>query len=229
MTKKEINGADNYAEKDKCKEIANKSADVNSIDYSCLKGLKVGFAITGSHCTIDKAIKEMKTLRELGAFIVPIISDSVRISDTRFGRAKEWREKIIAAGGNSNIIDSIVSAEPVGPDKLVDIILIAPCSGNTLGKLANGISDSPVLMAAKANLRNQRPLVLAISTNDGLGGNCRNIGQLLNTKNIFFVPFRQDNPYSKPNSLMAEMPKIPETIIFALKSQQIQPLLLKSN
>jgi dipicolinate synthase subunit B len=124
------------------------------------------------------------------------------------------------------VISSIVEAEPVGPDRLLDIVVVAPCTGNTLAKMVNGIVDGPVLMAVKATLRNQRPVALAISTNDGLGMNARNLGLLLNTKNIYMVPFGQDNPGGKPNSLMAKMNLIIDTVIMALQGKQIQPLLV---
>lgn len=195
-------------------------------EYEALKGLKLGFALTGSHCTLERAIGLMAELNRFGVDIYPIISDSVRVSDTRFGKAAQWREKILASSGKSQIIDSIILAETIGPGNLLDMMLIAPCSGNTLAKLAAGISDSPVLMSAKASLRNQNPLVVAISTNDGLSGNAKNIGQLLNTRNYFFVPYRQDDPYLKANSLIADFEQIPRTLLAALERKQVQPLFL---
>jgi dipicolinate synthase subunit B len=190
-----------------------------------LQGIKIGLAITGSHCTMDKMFIQLENLRLAGAFIYPIISPAVRYTSTRYGEAKILREKVEAITGN-NIIEEIVDAEPIGPQKLFDIIVIAPCTGNTLAKLANGISDTAVLMAAKAQLRNQRPVVLSIATNDGLGINAKNIGILLATKNIFMVPFGQDDPIQKPNSLVSQMDLLPLTIEKALIKEQIQPLLV---
>ena len=192
--------------------------------YQPLSGLNVGFALTGSHCTLAKAIAEMAKLKECGAKLYPIISDSVRLLNTRFGKAEKWREEIIAASGTGDIIDTINKAEPLGPQNLLDILIIAPCSGNTVAKLAAGITDTPVLMAAKANLRNNKPLVISVSTNDGLSGNLKNIGYLMNSKNIFFVPFGQDNPLQKPNSLIADFNKIPDTLVKALANTQLHPL-----
>lgn len=198
------------------------------MDKDALQGLKVGFALTGSHCTLASAVAQISRLSELGADVYPIISESVKNSNTRFGTAADWQEKIKKASGKKEIIDSIVLAEPIGPQNILDLVIIAPCSGNTLAKLVNGITDSPVLMAAKANLRNNNPLIIAVSTNDGLSGNARNIGQLMNIKNIFFVPFGQDSPYNKPNSLIADLAQIPETIIAALQKEQVQPVFLRS-
>lgn len=191
-----------------------------------LKGIKIGFAVTGSHCTINDVLKQVTCLVENGADVYPIISQTVDSDDTRFGKACEWKEFLSKTTGHS-IIKTIVDAEPIGPNKLLDIVVVAPCTGNTIAKLANGITDSPVLMAVKAHLRNQRPVVLALSTNDGLGINAKNIGLLLNMKNIYMVPFGQDNPITKSNSLMAKMSLLSETIIKALEGKQIQPVILQ--
>jgi dipicolinate synthase subunit B len=188
-------------------------------------GLKIGFAITGSHCTLDAAIKVMKNLVDEGADVTPIISYSVEGMDTRFGKAEDWLNKFEEIT-HRKPIHTIPGAEPVGPQKMFDCVVIVPCTGNTLAKLANGITDTPVLMASKSHLRNQRPLVLAISTNDGLGLNARNLGTLLITKNIYLVPFGQDNPKVKANSLVAHMDKVPETILMACSGKQIQPVLI---
>jgi dipicolinate synthase subunit B len=188
-------------------------------------GLKIGFAITGSHCTIHEVLKIMKFLVDEGADVTPIISYSVESMDTRFGKAEDWKNQFREITLNEPI-QSIPNAEPIGPNKMFDCVVIAPCTGNTLAKLANGIIDTPVLMAAKSHLRNQRPLVLAISTNDGLGLNARNLGTILITKNIYLVPFGQDNPQVKANSLVAHMHKVPETILMACAGKQIQPVLL---
>lgn len=188
-------------------------------------GLKIGFALTGSHCTLHEITGVIKELVDKGADVTPIISYSVENMDTRFGKAEEWKTKFKEIT-HKEPIHTIPDAEPVGPKKLFDCLVIAPCTGNTMAKLANGITDTPVLMAAKAHLRNQRPLVLAISTNDGLGLNARNLGTLLITKNIYFVPFGQDNPESKANSLVAHMNKVPETVLLACQGKQVQPMLL---
>ena len=191
-----------------------------------IQGKKIGFALTASYCTLDAAIVQMAKLRELGAEIQPIISPTIVQQNSRFGLAATWRQRIVEAGGTTEIIDNIIQAEPIGPSALLDILLVAPCTGNTLAKMAAGITDTPILMAAKAQLRNRRPLVLAIATNDGLGGNAKNIGLLLNTKNIYFVPFGQDDAINKPNSLIADMQQIPTTIVAALAGKQLQPVLI---
>ncbi|MGI6119504.1 MAG: dipicolinate synthase subunit B [Desulfosporosinus sp.] len=188
-------------------------------------GIKIGFAFTGSHCTLSEVTKVMERLVAEGADVTPIISYTVESMDTRFGKAEEWKHQFQKIT-QKEPISSIPGAEPIGPENLFDCVVIAPCTGNTLAKLANGIIDTPVLMAAKSHLRNQKPVVLAISTNDGLGLNARNIGTLLITKNIYLVPFGQDNPHVKVNSLVAHMDKIPETIIMACTGQQIQPVLV---
>lgn len=188
-------------------------------------GLKIGLAVTGSHCTLHEITGVMQRLVDEGADVTPIISYAVESMDTRFGNAEDWKRKFTEIT-KKEPIHTIPDAEPVGPQKKFDCMVIAPCTGNTLAKLANGITDSPVLMAAKAHLRNQRPLVIAISTNDGLGLNARNIGILLITKNIYLVPFGQDSPVNKANSLVAHMNLIPETILAACEGKQIQPLLV---
>lgn len=190
-----------------------------------LNGLKIGMAITGSHCTLHEITGVLQRLVDEGADVTPIISYAVDSMDTRFGKAEDWKRKFSEIT-HKDVINTIPGAEPIGPQKKLDCLVIAPCTGNTLAKLANGITDSPVLMAAKAHLRNQRPLVIAISTNDGLGLNARNIGTLLTTKNIYFAPFGQDSPVNKANSLVAHMNMIPETILLACEGKQIQPLLV---
>jgi len=190
-----------------------------------LHGVKVGFALTGSHCCLDDVIPQVLNLVNEGAEVYPIMSDAVFTSDTRYGTSEKWKN-IIKGITSRDIISTITGAEPIGPQKLLDIIVVAPCTGNTLAKLANGITDSPVLMAVKAQLRNQLPVVLAVSTNDGLSMNAKNIGLLLNTKNIFMVPFGQDNPSGKPNSLVAKWDLIIDTIKDALMGKQYQPLLV---
>ena len=190
-----------------------------------LKGLKIGFAFTGSHCTTEEVITQVQSIIEEGAEVFSIVSHSVDSIDTRFGTADGWKKRLKDVTGK-DIINTIVGAEPVGPDKMIDLLVVAPCTGNTLAKLANAITDTPVLMAVKSHLRNQRPVVLAISTNDGLGLNAKNIGLLLNTKNVYMVPFGQDSPSGKPNSLKASMELIADTILKALQGRQIQPVLI---
>jgi dipicolinate synthase subunit B len=190
-----------------------------------LDGLKIGFAVTGSHCTLHEITKVMQNMVDEGADLTPIISFAVESMDTRFGKAEDWKRQFKEIT-HKELIHTIPDAEPIGPQKKFDCLIIAPCTGNTLAKLANGITDTPVLMAAKAHLRNQRPLVIAISTNDGLGLNARNIGTLLITKNIFLVPFGQDSPITKANSLVAHMNMIPDTVLLACEGKQIQPLLV---
>lgn len=190
-----------------------------------LNGIRVGFAMTGSHCTLDEILTEIESIKQEGADIQPIISYSVDQTDSRFGTPEKWKYEIKRIVGKMPI-SSISGSEPIGPEKPVDVMVIAPCTGNTLAKLANAITDSPVLMATKAHLRNQRPVVLAISTNDGLGLNAKNIGLLLNSKNVFMVPFGQDSPAGKPNSLKADMKMITDTILHALDGKQIQPMLI---
>lgn len=190
-----------------------------------LEGMKVGFAICGSFCTFSKVRDQLRTLKDAGAEIIPIMSFSAYNIDTRFTTAKAFIEDVENIC-SKKIICSLNDAEPIGPHKLTDILVIAPCTGNTLGKLAGGLSDTPVTMAAKSHLRNGRPIVIALSTNDALGGSARNLGQLLNTKHYYFVPMRQDDTVNKPNSVVADFTKIISTIKEALNNKQIQPLLL---
>lgn len=190
-----------------------------------LSGVKIGFAITGSHCTIGEVFPAMQRLKEEGAELYPILSPSVRDTDTRFGKAADLYQKVTEISEHSPIT-TIAEAEPIGPRKMLDLVLVAPCTGNTMAKLALGISDTSVTMACKAQIRNNRPVVLAIATNDGLGTNARNLAVLLNKRNVYFVPFGQDAPQTKETSLNARMSLIPETIASALEQRQIQPLLL---
>jgi dipicolinate synthase subunit B len=191
-----------------------------------LQGKTIGFGITGSHCTYEEVLPEMKKLVDEGAKVIPIISYTVKSTDTRFGKADDWQAKIKEITGEE-IIDNIPAAEPFGPKKTLDVMVIAPCTGNSTSKLANAMTDNAVLMAAKSTMRNGRPVVVAISTNDGLGLNAANIAKLLAAKNIFFVPFGQDSPEGKPNSLVAKMDLIKETCEAALEGKQLQPLLIE--
>ena len=190
-----------------------------------LKDKKIGFTLTGSFCTFQKVIPKMKEIKKLGAEIIPIMSFSSYNLDTKFGKAKDFIEEIENITGKE-IIHTIQEAEPIGPKKMTDIMIIAPCSGNTMAKLAYDIIDTPATMAAKSHLRNNRPLVIAPSTNNGLSGNAENIGKLLNRKNYYFVPFRQDNPITKPRSIVFDAEYIIKTIEFALDGEQISPILI---
>lgn len=190
-----------------------------------LSGYTIGIGITGSFCTFDKVKIEIREMKQVFGDIVPIFSNSAASYDTRFGTAEKMREDIEEITGHK-IIDTIMGAEPIGPKGYLDAMAIAPCTGNTLAKLANGITDSPVLMAAKAHLRNNKPLIISISTNDAMGINFKNIGLLMNMKNIYFVPFAQDDPVKKPNSLIANLKLIPDTIEMAMQGKQIEPVLV---
>ena len=192
---------------------------------STLKDKRIGVALTGSHCTIEAIMPQLEKLAQAGAQLFPILSPAVQTTDTRFGTAAEVRRKLEQVTGREPWT-SIVEVEPIGPQKLLDLLLIAPCSGNTMAKLANGIVDTAVLMAAKAQLRNGRPLLLSISTNDGLGLNAPNLARLLNTKHIFMVPFGQDNPAEKPNSLVAKADLVLPAAEAALEGRQLQPILV---
>ncbi|OYD09493.1 dipicolinate synthase subunit B [Paludifilum halophilum] len=191
-----------------------------------LTGKTIGFGLTGSHCTHDEVLPQMERLVESGARVIPVVSHTVKTVDSRFGEAKEWLKKIREITGEE-ILSTIPEAEPIGPKKLLDCMLIAPCTGNSLARLANAMTDSPVMMAAKAQMRNQRPVVVAISTNDALGLNAANLAKLLPVENIYFVPFGQDNPPTKPNSLVARMELIPEACQAAMEGYQIQPLIVE--
>ena len=190
-----------------------------------LSECNIGFAITGSFCTFDKIKSQIKILADEGADITPIFSFNTYNMDTRFTKAKDFTDEIKMITGKEGMT-TIQHAETVGPGRLFDVMIIAPCTGNTMAKLANGITDTPVLMAAKAHLRNNLPLVISISTNDALGVNLQNIGKLMIMKNIFFVPFGQDDYVKKPNSMIADVTKIGEAIECALEGRQLQPVVL---
>lgn len=189
-----------------------------------MKNIKIGFAFCGSFCTLSDALRQMELLVSMGADVFPIMSPIAYSTDTRFGKSADIRKRIENACGRGIICD-IPSAEPIGPKKLLDVMIVAPCTGNTLGKLAAGITDTSVTMAVKAHLRNDRPVVLALATNDALSASAKNIGALMNVKNIYFVPFAQDDAFQKPTSCIADFEKIPETVAMALAGKQIQPLL----
>ena len=188
-----------------------------------LKGKKVGFAFTGSFCTYAKVFTELNSLVKEGAIVYPIFSFNAQTIDTRFGNAADFITKAADITGNDPIL-TIQTAEPIGPKSFLDIMIIAPCTGNTLSKLANGITDTPVLMAAKAHLRTLKPLVISLATNDALGMCFKNIGLLYNCQNIYYVPFGQDDYVKKPNSLIAHTNLIIPTLQNALDGVQIQPV-----
>ena len=189
---------------------------------------KVGFAFCGSFCTYDKAMAALEAVRRRWPDVTPIISERSAATDTRFGNAHDFMREMQRIC-DRRPIDSIRAAEPIGPQKLLDVLVICPCTGNTLAKLAAGVTASSVTMAAKAHLRNGRPLVIAVATNDGLAASAKNIGALMDKKNIYFVPFRQDDPAGKPTSLVADFGRIPETVEAAMAGRQIQPVLLGSS
>lgn len=189
-----------------------------------LKGKQIGIAFTGSFCTYEKVFEELKKLAKEGAFIQTIFSDASQSLNSRFGKAEDFLKKAEEITGRKPML-TIPEVEPIGPGSLLDILVLFPCTGNTLAKLANGITDTPALMAAKAHLRNNKPLLISISTNDALGMNMKNIGLLLNTKNIYFIPFGQDNPVKKPNSMIAHTDLLIPSIEAALEGKQYQPVI----
>ncbi|MBO6015529.1 MAG: dipicolinate synthase subunit B [Lachnospiraceae bacterium] len=189
-----------------------------------INGLTVGWAITGSFCTFEKIKEQMRRLAEQGAVIIPIFSYNTASMDSRFTKAEDFVRQIETIAGRKGIY-TIPEAEPIGPSSMLDVLLISPCTGNTLAKFCNGITDTPVLMAAKAHIRNEKPVVLSVSSNDSLGMNFKNIGQLMNMKHIFFVPFGQDDHIKKPTSMIAHVDLIEETILAAMEGRQLQPVI----
>lgn len=192
-----------------------------------MKKTTIGYAMTGSFCTFDLNLLQMEELIKRGYDVLPVLSFNAGDLDTRFMEACHLRQRLKDITGNEPI-DTIQGAEPIGPKKMTDLFLISPASGNTMAKLVNGIYDTPVLLGAKSHLRNDLPLVISVSTNDGLSMAAQNIGRLLNWRNVFFVPFRQDDPVKKPRSLVADFTLIPKTIAAALCGVQLQPLLTGS-
>ena len=186
--------------------------------------ITVGYALCGSFCTMNKSVEVLEKLSQQ-VNIIPIMSPIAASEDTRFGKAEDFKSRIQIAT-KKDIITTVKAAEPIGPQKLLDALIIAPCTGNTLAKLALGITDNSVTMAAKAHLRNGRPLILAVATNDALSASAKNIGTLMNCKNIYFVPMGQDDSQGKPTSVIADFDKIEETLKMALEGRQIQPILL---
>lgn len=191
-----------------------------------LEGKHIGFGLTGSHCTYEEVVPQVQRLIDSGAKVTAFVTYSVKNTVTRFGDGRDWMKKVEEITGNE-VVDSIVKAEPYGPRKPLDCMVISPMTGNSISKFANAMTDSPVLMAAKATMRNRNPIVLGISTNDALGLNGVNIMKLMATKYIFLIPFGQDNPEKKPNSLVARMDALQETVMAALDGTQLQPVLIE--
>ena len=186
----------------------------------------VGFAMCGSFCTHREVLQAVEKLCSEYETVIPVVSEICAVTDTRFGTAQDLLAELERLTGNK-VITSITGAEPIGPKKLLDVLVVAPCTGNTLGKLANGITDTAVTMAVKAHLRNDRPVVLGIATNDGLCGSARNIGTLLARRNYYFVPFGQDDAVGKPCSLIADFTQLSKAVAAALEGKQQQPVLLR--
>lgn len=187
-------------------------------------GIRLGFAMCGSFCTFSKVVPQIEAMKNLGYDVFPIMSEFSYATDTRFGKAADFVGKIEGIC-DREIIHTIVGAEPIGPKALLDVLVVAPCTGNTLGKLSSGVTDGSVTMAVKAHLRNCRPVVIAVSTNDALGAAAKNIGLLMNQKNMFFVPMRQDDPVKKPQSIVADFSQIPQAVACAVKGVQLQPVI----
>ncbi len=190
-----------------------------------MQNITLGYAFCGSFCTINKSLEALKELAKFNINIIPIMSEITYTTDTRFAQSAEFNKAVEEICQNK-IIHTVPAAEPIGPKNLLDIIVVAPCTGNTISKIALGITDTPVTMAVKAHLRNNKPVVLGIATNDALGATAKNIGLLHNTQNIYFVPYGQDDPYSKTSSLVCDFTKITDTVEKALVGEQIQPLLI---
>ena len=190
-----------------------------------MEQITVGFAFCGSFCTLSKAVATLEAVKAKYGQVIPIVSENVALTDTRFGNAHDFLREMERICDH-RVIQTVKEAEPIGPKKLLDALVVCPCTGNTLAKLAHGIADTSVTMAAKAHLRNGRPLVLAPSTNDGLSAAAVNIGQLMNRKHVYFVPFRQDDPVGKPTSLVADFALVPQALEKALAGEQVQPVLL---
>lgn len=189
-----------------------------------MKQEKVGFAMCGSFCTFRQAAEQLEQLVEAGYDVLPVMSQTAFSSDTRFGQAADWVKKVEKLC-QKPVIHTIVGAEPIGPKKLVDVMVVCPCTGNTAAKLANGITDTPVTMAVKSSLRNSIPVLLTMATNDALSGSAQNIGRLMNVKNIFFTPLAQDDWVKKPTSMIADFSRLLPAVEAALRREQLQPLI----
>lgn len=196
------------------------------MSQGALAGRRIGVALSASHCNLARAMTQLGVLVSEGADLVPVISANVRSTETRFGKPDDWLTQIERITGKYPLM-TIPEVEPFGPKVQLDCLVVMPCTGNTLAKLANAINDTPVCMATKAQMRNHRPVVLAITTNDALGINARNLGVLLMARNVYFVPFGQDNPVGKPTSVDADVERyLLPTIMAAMEGRQLQPLLL---
>ncbi|RFU71339.1 dipicolinate synthase subunit B [Peribacillus saganii] len=191
-----------------------------------LKGRRIGFGLTGSHCTYDIVFPEIEKLINEGAEVIPVVTGTVKNTETRFGKGEDWVDRLEKLTGH-HVVDTIVKAEPLGPKLPLDCMVIAPLTGNSMSKLANALTDSPVLMAAKATMRNHRPVVVGISTNDALGLNGVNLMRLLSAKDLYFIPFGQDDPFKKPNSMVARMSMLRDTVIAAINGEQLQPVIVE--
>ena len=191
-----------------------------------MEPIRVGFAFCGSFCTFQQAMPALEQARARYGDVTPIVSEAAASIDSRFGPAHEYMREMERICGK-RVIDSIPKAEPIGPKGLLDVLVICPCTGNTLAKLAAGITDTTVTMAAKAHLRNGRPVVICLASNDALAGSAKNLGVLLDKKNVYFVPFGQDDPEGKPASLVADFTKVNDAVDAALQGRQLQPLLLQ--
>lgn len=191
-----------------------------------LEGARIGYGLSGSFCTFEKSFKAAEILRDMGAELLPVMSFNAAAIDTRFGRAEDHRKRLEKITGRA-VIATIEDAEPIGPKKLCDIMVVAPCTANTIAKLALGITDTPLTMAVKSHLRGGRPVVIALSTNDALAGCAKNIGLLQNYRNYYFVPYAQDDHEKKPASIVADFTLLPDTIAAALEGRQLQPILTR--
>ncbi len=188
-----------------------------------MKQIKLGYCLTGSYCTFQKSLETLSELLADGFEVYPMMSDNAYKTDTRFGKAADFVEKIQKMTGKT-VLSTISEVEPIGPKKYIDVMVVAPCTGNTLSKLANGITDTAATMAVKASLRNQIPVVLALATNDGLGQSAKSLGMMLPVKNVYFVPLSQDDPVKKPTSLVCDFTKVKETVLLALEGKQTEPV-----
>ena len=185
----------------------------------------IGYALCGSFCTLSKSVEILSRLKAAGHDLLPIMSEITAATDTRFGKAEDFIRRVENICGRA-VLRTVPEAEPLGPSIPLEALLICPCTGNTLAKMANGITDTPVCMAAKAHLRSDRPLLITLASNDALSANLRNIGTLLSRKNVYFTPLRQDDPVSKPHSLVADFDRVPEALQAALEGKQLRPLFL---
>ena len=186
--------------------------------------IKVGFAITGSFCTFERAVKQIEYFVSMGADVLPVMSYNAYATDTRFGKSSDFIDRIERITGNK-IIATVKDAEPIGPKSLTDVLVVLPCTGNTLAKLACGIYDTPVTLAVKSHLRNQKPVIIGVSSNDSLSSSAKNIGMLLNQKHYFFIPMTQDDPVKKPFSIVCDFERAYETMELALKGEQAQRII----